>query len=106
MRLRVHRNGRWAVLMDDQPPPAPNWFVLDFGSNPWKTDAEVHEDGWKEAVVLVPGPEAGVRLAAALAAAHGVDEIDVSEPDVLADALRRIAERTEHDSCDAGEVDR
>jgi len=74
--------------MDDQPPPAPNWFVLDF---------------WKEAVVLVPGPEAGVRLAAALAAAHGVDEIDVSEPDVLADALRRIAERTEHDAC---EVDR
>ena len=88
----MHRTGKWAVLMDDQPPPAPNWFVLDFGSNPWRTDAEVLADDWQEAVVLTPGPGDGIRLAAALAAAHGVDGIDVSEPEVLADALRRLAE--------------
>jgi len=103
MRLRVHRDGRWAALFKCEIAHAEDWFVLEFSPDPWLTDDEVHQPDWSEVVVLVPGPEAGVRLAAALAAAHGVDTIDVSEPDVLADALRRIAERTEHDAC---EVDR
>ena len=98
MRLRVYRTGVWAVLMDDQPPPAPNWFVLNFGrSNPWATGAEVLGDDWQEAVVLVPGLEAGARLVAALMAAHEVNEIDVPNPVAVVDALCRLAEEAGRD---------
>jgi len=95
VRFRVHEDGRWAVRIDDEPSPAQNWFVLAFGLDPWKREAEVLEGGWSEAVVLVPGLEAGARLAAALAAVYGVDEIDVSEPEMLADALHQLAEQAE-----------
>lgn len=50
MRLRVHKDGSWAVRIDDDPP---EWFVLTPGA-PWLQDAEVRGPGWSEAVVLLP----------------------------------------------------
>jgi hypothetical protein len=56
MRLRIHDDGRWAMLADPDDGEIP-WLA---GECEWLSEKDVHEDGWHEAIVL-PLDDTGAR---------------------------------------------